>query len=230
MDGLKPGPIQLHQQGQAEVTDENWMAAARTAIQSRLQQYVSKEIRFNLMALIGNQTDQWKRKVDELEKEVEKAGGGAAQKAPPAATATPTPASADAMDTSESSASASVAGGSSVVASSPSSVSDPGRLMQLQDALADARKQLTEEALKMERWRVENLRRKHNYGTQGGDTGPERKESRERAELDLSTWAHGRLISAFCSCSCSSSSSSASLSLQFRSSSTSSVCWPRRAS
>jgi ubiquitin carboxyl-terminal hydrolase L5 len=134
LDGLKPGPILLHTDG--EVTRENWMAAARTAIQARLQHYASKEIRFNLMALIGNQADQIKQKIDAVEKQIAAAKGTSSI----ASTAGDAASAASAMDT-DTSASVSV----------------------LEEEHAHLKRQLEDEQHKMERWKVENLRRKHNY-------------------------------------------------------------------
>jgi ubiquitin carboxyl-terminal hydrolase L5 len=113
LDGLRSGPILIHDDG--EVTQENWLEAARKAIQARLTQYAAKEIRFNLMALIGNQSEQLKKKLDDLTREIALAGGPAA-----AAAANP----------------------------------DPARVILLQDELAHTQKQLAEESIKMERWRV----------------------------------------------------------------------------
>ena len=137
LDGLKPGPILIHHE--SEVTQDNWMEAARKAIQTRLQQYAAKEIRFNLMALIGNQTDQLKKRVEEIRAEIVKAGG-----------TVPSDDSSSTMDTSDAN-------------SSSLGTADPARVAMLQDELNELQKQLTDESLKLERWRVENLRRKHNY-------------------------------------------------------------------
>jgi len=46
LDGLKRGPVLV-----GECTLDNWLAVARPAIESRIQQYSQKEIRFNLLAL-----------------------------------------------------------------------------------------------------------------------------------------------------------------------------------
>jgi len=131
LDGLRPGPIHIH--SEAPLNEENWMEAARKAIQARLQQYAAKEIRFNLMAIVGNQADQIKTKIQKIEEQIAAAGGasGAASSASSSSTA---------MDT-----------------------SDAGHLSLLHEELADLQRQLKDEEAKMERWRIENLRRKHNY-------------------------------------------------------------------
>ena len=127
LDGLKPGPILIHTD--SEVTSGNWMSFARQAIQTRLAQYASKEIRFNLMALIGNQAEQIKGKMEKIQQQID------------AATAAPAAASADGsapMDTG--------------AAASASSSSDA--LPLLQEELTHLQRLLADETHKMEKWRV----------------------------------------------------------------------------
>ena len=50
LDGLQAGPI-MH----GECTSETWLSLAREKIQARIEQYASSEIRFNLLAIIGDQ-------------------------------------------------------------------------------------------------------------------------------------------------------------------------------
>lgn len=49
LDGLQAGPI-----SHGECTEETWLALAREQIQQRIQNYASNEIRFNLLAIIGD--------------------------------------------------------------------------------------------------------------------------------------------------------------------------------
>lgn len=146
LDGLKPGPILLHEAGDRDsrVSQENWLAAARGAIQARLQQYAAKEIRFNLMALIGNRSAQLTKRIAQVQRELGLPTDGAA-----------------AMDTSsDSAASAASAATPASAATSASSTSDP---LLLREELEELQRQLQEEESKMSRWRVENARRKHSY-------------------------------------------------------------------
>jgi len=49
LDGLQAGPI-TH----GECTEETWLTLARSKIQQRIEAYASSEIRFNLLAIIGD--------------------------------------------------------------------------------------------------------------------------------------------------------------------------------
>ena len=52
LDGLQNGPI-----SHGECSPETWLAQAREQIQQRIENYASNEIRFNLLAIIGDQAD-----------------------------------------------------------------------------------------------------------------------------------------------------------------------------
>jgi len=58
---LQRGPICF-----GPCTEENWISIARDKIQTRISNYESSEIRFNLLAVIGD-------KIDQLNKELIKA-------------------------------------------------------------------------------------------------------------------------------------------------------------
>lgn len=130
LDGLKPGPILIHTD--TEVNSGNWMAFARKAIQTRLAQYASKEIRFNLMALIGNQAEQIKGKMEKIQQQID-----AATAAPAAAADGSAP-----MDT------------GAAAAASASSSSSSVALPLLQEELSHLQRLLADETHKMEKWRV----------------------------------------------------------------------------
>jgi len=147
LDGLKPGPILLHHAGGEAVTQDNWMAAARTAIQARLAHYASKEIRFNLMALIGNQAEQIKKKIAAIDEQIAAAKGT----------------SASAAGSADAAAAAAPAASGTAAAPMDTDAVDSSTVSLLEDERAQLKRQLEDEEHKMERWRVENMRRKHNY-------------------------------------------------------------------
>ena len=60
LDGLQNGPISF-----GECTPENWLSKAREQIQKRIEKYAASEIRFNLLAIIGD-------KISSMEKEGER--------------------------------------------------------------------------------------------------------------------------------------------------------------
>ena len=63
LDGLREGPIDL---GPIPESTE-WVETARPVIEKRIQQYNTDEIQFNLMALVADKENVYKRKLLELE-------------------------------------------------------------------------------------------------------------------------------------------------------------------
>lgn len=61
LDGLQKGPISF-----GACTEENWLNMAREQIQSRIQKYAENEIRFNLLAVIGDKVDQMNKEIARL--------------------------------------------------------------------------------------------------------------------------------------------------------------------
>lgn len=53
LDGLQQGPISF-----GECTEETWLPLAREMIQQRIQKYAASEIRFNLLAIVGDKLVQ----------------------------------------------------------------------------------------------------------------------------------------------------------------------------
>eukprot|EP00316_Scyphosphaera_apsteinii_P020593 CAMPEP_0119314724 /NCGR_PEP_ID=MMETSP1333-20130426/33806_1 /TAXON_ID=418940 /ORGANISM="Scyphosphaera apsteinii, Strain RCC1455" /LENGTH=352 /DNA_ID=CAMNT_0007319903 /DNA_START=78 /DNA_END=1136 /DNA_ORIENTATION=+ len=64
LDGLKAGPICL-----GEATEENWLEVVRPVIQQRIEQYSSREIRFNLMAVTADRRERLLQEQAVIEKE-----------------------------------------------------------------------------------------------------------------------------------------------------------------
>ena len=64
LDGLKAGPICL-----GDATEEDWLDVVRPVIQKRIEQYSSKEIRFNLMGLIADRREVLLEEQVTIEKE-----------------------------------------------------------------------------------------------------------------------------------------------------------------
>ena len=61
LDGLQKGPISY-----GPCTDENWLALARKQIQDRIQKYEATEIRFNLLALVGDKKEAAEKELKKL--------------------------------------------------------------------------------------------------------------------------------------------------------------------
>jgi len=64
LDGLKSGPVCL-----GDATEATWLEAVRPVIQKRIEAYSTKEIRFNLMALIGDRRLSLQEEQTRIEKE-----------------------------------------------------------------------------------------------------------------------------------------------------------------
>eukprot|EP00823_Brevimastigomonas_motovehiculus_P005234 TRINITY_DN373_c2_g1_i1.p1 TRINITY_DN373_c2_g1~~TRINITY_DN373_c2_g1_i1.p1 ORF type:complete len:360 (-),score=100.72 TRINITY_DN373_c2_g1_i1:236-1315(-) len=62
LDGLKKGPIVL-----GDCTTENWLEKVAPIIKDRIARYSTKEIRFNLMAVIENRQEKYAKELKELE-------------------------------------------------------------------------------------------------------------------------------------------------------------------
>ncbi len=61
LDGLQAGPI-----SHGECSEATWLALAREQIQQRIENYASNEIRFNLLAIIGDQIVQLEKEKTKL--------------------------------------------------------------------------------------------------------------------------------------------------------------------
>lgn len=139
LDGLKPGPILLGAQG----SGGDWLTVAQPAITARIQRYASSEIRFNLMGIVKNKKEVYQEvaAVQEARRAAVLAaqGGGAAMEADGAPSL----------------------GDGWVVAADAA-----GQATQLADAEAkhaEAQRGIAAEEEKFAAWKIENVRRKHNY-------------------------------------------------------------------
>jgi len=61
LDGLQSGPIHY-----GDCTAENWVSKARDAIQARIQKYAASEIKFNLLAIVGDKLQQMQAEQEKL--------------------------------------------------------------------------------------------------------------------------------------------------------------------
>eukprot|EP00850_Spirogloea_muscicola_P004006 SM000017S02746 [mRNA] locus=s17:32286:34490:+ [translate_table: standard] len=146
LDGLKSGPISL---GPCGLADEDWLRLVQPVIQERIDQYAASEIRFNLMAIVRNRKELLRTQRDELEARLRKLEDGATAGAAPAAEDGGAAEAADApMD---------------VDATDPDMVQREAELVELRASLLTIDDQMAAEDAKVARWKVENVRRKHNY-------------------------------------------------------------------
>eukprot|EP00455_Lapot_gusevi_P018114 TRINITY_DN1981_c0_g9_i1.p1 TRINITY_DN1981_c0_g9~~TRINITY_DN1981_c0_g9_i1.p1 ORF type:complete len:333 (+),score=102.34 TRINITY_DN1981_c0_g9_i1:66-1064(+) len=117
-----------------ECTDENWLDQVRPHIQNRINKYASNEIRFNLMALIRNRKEVFEQKLEQINQRVATVQAKL---------------SGDAMDVADD------------LPSTPDELKT--MLSNLEFEAASYRTEITEEEFKFKKWKVENIRRKHNY-------------------------------------------------------------------
>ncbi|GBF90757.1 ubiquitin carboxyl-terminal hydrolase-like protein [Raphidocelis subcapitata] len=149
LDGLKEGPIAL-----APATEGDWLARVGPLIQARIERYAASEIRFNLMAVVGDRSESLTARRRAAEARRDAAVARLTGAAPPAAAA------------------GAVAGAAGTSGLGDLGASDPlpadeGALQQLvaelEGEIERLESQQAEEAAKRARWRAENVRRRHNY-------------------------------------------------------------------
>lgn len=66
LDGLKEGPIDL-----GESTKEEWLEKIGPVIQKRIERYAKSEIRFNLLAVVGNKKQIHSQEIQNLEQKIQ---------------------------------------------------------------------------------------------------------------------------------------------------------------
>lgn len=70
LDGLKEGPIDLG----AVPTDSDWLDVVRPIIEKRIKKYSEGEIHFNLMAIVSDRIKTYRKKISQIEKQMEESG------------------------------------------------------------------------------------------------------------------------------------------------------------
>jgi len=139
LDGLRPGPVRI-----GACSESNWLDVARAAIQERVQRYASKEIRFNLMAIVKNRKDLHMEQINAVRsRRLQLEQRFATLQSPNLASS--------AMDTTDD-----VIGSMSL-----DEVKNALRLNEEEEK--QLLQLLQDEEVKFQRWKIENVRRKHNY-------------------------------------------------------------------
>jgi len=149
LDGLKDGPINL-----GEISGD-WLDTVRPMIQKRIEQYSSKEIRFNLMAVVADRQERLRREQNEIEKERNMTIGKVQARGGKLPTA-------DELEQLVKDHPAPPAQGE--VAVDQRTIEQLSiALAHVSDRAAKVQAELEQEEQKRAQWRVENARRRHNY-------------------------------------------------------------------
>jgi len=134
LDGLKDGPIRLD-----DCNNDNWLDKARPAIQARISRYSQKEIRFNLLALVKSRKDVYAAKLKQVTERLGKARAKLAR-------------------------GGDVGGMDETDDSLPTSEADLKAVVETSEREEkELKENLEAEDDKHKKWKVENVRRKHNY-------------------------------------------------------------------
>ncbi|CAM9140271.1 unnamed protein product [Choristocarpus tenellus] len=154
LDGLRPGPIvlgEMEQEGdEGGFGATNWLDVATPAIQERIARYSSSEIRFNLMAIVRNRKlaaienkDMHIRRTEAIDAALSVARGSGGSEA-------------QGKDVDKA-----LLGSSFVLAESVEDLEAQraAEVAEVEECDATVR----EEEVKFSAWKVENVRRKHNY-------------------------------------------------------------------
>jgi len=133
LDGLKPGPIFL---GELK-PDQDWIDLAFPVIMKRIEKYSRSEIRFNLMAIIKNRRSVFRENIQKLE---------ASKKQIQTLMENP-----NSMEVDSSSDLPKTAEDSQI------------RLHIIDEEIRNFQQKISSEEDKFKNWKIENIRRKHNY-------------------------------------------------------------------
>jgi len=133
LDGLKSGPINL-----CECTKDEWLQKVRPVIQKRIDKYSKSEIRFNLMAIVGNKKSIYTKELDILEEKLAAAEEKLQQ------------------------GSAAIQGGDETTTKEAIEECKV-EVEQIQSEISKTKQKLAAEEEKFRAWKAENIRRKHNY-------------------------------------------------------------------
>lgn len=118
------------------VTDDNWLSRACPVIQERIARYAASEIRFNLMALIKSRKDLLEEKIASAELRKARCLSAMGGDTDEAMDEDPLPSGQDALE---------------------------AELARLEAETSSLEAQVAAEDAKMQNWKDENIRRKHNY-------------------------------------------------------------------
>uniref|UniRef100_A0A7S3QWC1 Ubiquitin carboxyl-terminal hydrolase n=1 Tax=Dunaliella tertiolecta TaxID=3047 RepID=A0A7S3QWC1_DUNTE len=135
LDGLKPGPIRLAtlQPG------ADWLDAVAPAIQERMARYATSEIRFNLMAIVGDKRASLTQQLEAKQKQRDAITAHLSGKD----------------------------SGAREAGLSPEQLADPaalqGLLPHIEAEMTHLQDELQDEHEKRRKWHEENVRRRHNY-------------------------------------------------------------------
>jgi len=132
LDGLKGGPIDL-----GVCTAGDWVDKVRPVIQKRIEKYAKNEIRFNLLAVVGNKKQIYTQELENWEKTVLALEGRSAVQE----------GDAQAMQVDDT--------------SSPEELKQ--KIQRGRDEIERLQQKIAAEEEKYKNWKAENIRRKHNY-------------------------------------------------------------------
>ena len=137
LDGCQGGPIYL-----GDVDEETWLPVAREEINKRIATYESKEVRFNLLAVTGDQLQKLENEIKTTKLKLKHL--------------------ANALGTSAEDVEGELT--QEQVQSLPTEKAEQEKVMSdLQNELYHLEDQKKEEVNKREKWSKENARRRHNY-------------------------------------------------------------------